>query len=303
MFHFVHIVLALLLFSGCGKSSEAEKSATADVSSSQQQTSPEKRSGSLDQYVYEADPDKKAILIKELREIKKFHDSGPEEDDAKIMIHAATSLMRTLAVTAKALDKDEVFRQDIDREIQRFEKENLQRDDLAGKIMNGMVGIYSMYSTLGKMKFLGSPEGQEKIQSIHDSTVAKFHPDIQAIEGAARVAESCYKLSKLIMQEIDSEDLYSEAFLQIQSQFEKGLDVAMTPEDRYVNGMFRTFEVSQLWELFLDPPKRDNISDLNTSLQSMISGSDKIGTHMAIATEFLYRISYMIAVSTVQLTL
>ncbi len=303
MFRFFHIVLALLLISGCGKSSESEKSETVDDSSSRQQSSTNIRSGSLEQYVYKADPDKKEILIEELRSIKMFHDSGPEENDSKIMIHAAASLMKTLAVTARALDKDEVFRQDIDLEIQRFEKEDLSRDDLAGKIMNGMVGIYSMYSTLGKMKFLGNHEGQARIQIIHDSTVAKFHPDIQAIEGAARVAESCFMLSKLIMEEIDSENLYAEAFAQIQSQFEKGLDVAVTPEDRYVNGMYRTFEVSQLWALFLDPPKRQEISDLNTSLQSMISGSEKIGTHMAIATEFLYRISFMIAVSTVQLTL
>ncbi len=303
MFRFFHIVLALLLISGCGKSSESEKSDTVDVRSSQRQSSADMRSGPLEQYVYEADPDKKEILIEELRAIKRFRDSGPEENDAKIMIHAATSLMKTLAVTARALDKDEVFQQDIDLEIQRFEKENLSQDDLAGSIMNGMVGIYSMYSTLGKMKFLGNPEGQAKIQSIHDSTVAKFHPDIQAIEGAARVAESCYKLCTLIMEEIDSEDLYTETFAQIQLQYERGLDVAVTPEDRYINGMFRTFEVSQLWGLFMDPPKRQDISDLNTSLQKMVSGSEKIGTHMAIATEFLYRISYMIAVSTVQLTL
>jgi hypothetical protein len=160
-----------------------------------------------------------------------------------------------------------------------------------------------MYSILAQMKFSGRQDMQKRIEEIHKETSAKMRPDIPAIEAAAKIAESNYLLTEMIMKEIDSDSLYAGAFEQIADQYARGEQLAQTDEDRFLNGMFRTFEISQLWALFLDPSQRSTLSEVNNELLSRSAAAENVGTQMALSVEYLYRISLIIASSTVHLTL
>jgi len=252
---------------------------------------------------YQPDPDLKRELQAELLEIAQSRRTNASDEAIPTMINELYSLFRTLSVTARALDKNGSFRTEIDTELRRFSGADMKRESDAAKIMNGMSGVYQMYALLAKMKFLGQPERQKEIQNINDITVQNLRPGAPAVEAAAAIADACYNLTSMIMHEIDSENRFDAAFTHIERQYKQGLQVAKKEEDQYINGMFRTFEISQLWALSLNPEREEDVSKMNQGVSDESAEAETVGTQMGIATRYLFFISYVIAEDTVDLTL
>lgn len=252
---------------------------------------------------YRADPVLKDSLQEKLAEIIRWRKTAPRDEPLERMITELYALFNTLTVTAAALDREERFRSEIRKEIAQFNSTNIEQDDDAGSIMNGMTGVYSMYALLAKMKFYGQEEQQAVIQEINDETAATFKPDIPVVKAAAAIADACYTLTLMIMDNIDSEDRFDEAFTQIERQYTHGRQVAKREEDHFINGIFRTFEISQIWALSLNPDRRDDVSKMNQGVSDESAEAEKVGTQMAIAVKYLFLISFTIAEDTVELTL
>lgn len=252
---------------------------------------------------YRADPVRKDSLQKKLAEIIRWRKTAPRDEPMERMITELYALFNTLTVTASALDRDARFRTDIRQEISQFNRSNIEQDDDAGRIMNAMTGVYSMYALLAKMKFYGQEEQQAVIQEIHDETAATFKPDIPVVHAAAAIADACYTLTLMIMNEIDTENRFEKAFAQIERQYMHGKQVAKREEDHFINGMFRTFEISQIWALSLNPERRDEVMKMNQGISDESAEAEQVGTQMAIAVKYLFLISFTIAEDTVQLTL
>ncbi|PLX32479.1 MAG: hypothetical protein C0600_02545 [Ignavibacteria bacterium] len=248
-------------------------------------------------------PDLKAKLLEDLQAISAWR--AKEQHDAPIprLITELYSLFNTLTVTARALDRDSTFATYILTEREKFSEAEQLRSSDAGRIMNGMTGTYAMYALLAKMKFYGQAEKQAEIQKIHDATVKTFKPEIPAVEAAAAISDACYSLTELIMEEIDSEGHFVGAFEHIERQYNQGVSVAKSEEDHFINGMFRTFEISQLWAMSLNAERKEDISKMNSGVSTESARAEDVGTQMAIAVKYLYLISFMIAEDTIELTL
>ncbi|MCB2204360.1 hypothetical protein KQI65_06380 [bacterium] len=252
---------------------------------------------------YHPDPALKKQLQAELLDIATTRKQNESDEQIPAMINELTSLFRSLSVTARALDRHGDFQKEINTEISRFRQAEVEKTDDAAKIMNAMSGVYQMYALLAKMKFLGQPEKQEEIQKINDITVQNLRPGSQAVEAAASIADACYNLTSMIMQDIDSENRFAKAFEQIERQYQQGIRVAKKEEDHYINGMFRTFEVSQLWALSLNPEREKDVAKMNKGVSDESAEAETVGTQMNVATRYLFFISYIIAEDTVELTL
>lgn len=293
----------LLSATACDKHVTADKDKSTAVEQSSMATA---RAASADDSIrvpQVTDPKLKAELQKELKQIIAARSAAKRPDEIQSMIADLQSLFKVLTVTARALDKSGGFSKEIQNEISRFRSSDQRVKDDAGRIMNGLTGVYGMYAILAKMRFVGRAEQQQQIQGIHNATAAMFKPDIQAVRAAAAIAKSIYMLSMMVMRDIDSEGLYIEAFEQIDARYQDGNKVSEMDEDRYINGVFRTFEVSQLWALWMNPTQRAKISDLTGEIASKSSQAGSVGEQMSVATEYLYRISLHIAAETVSLTL
>jgi hypothetical protein len=166
-----------------------------------------------------------------------------------------------------------------------------------------MTGTYEVYALLAKMKFLGREDKQKEIQEINDRTIKSFRPEVPAIEAAAAIAEACYDLTHMIMTEIDSEGRFTEAFKQIERQYQQGVQVAKKEEDHFINGIYRTFEISQMWAIALNPTREDDVAKMSAGISDETAEAENVGTQMGIAVRYLYFISYIIAEDTVALTL
>ncbi len=245
----------------------------------------------------------KKTLRAELEALRKDNAAGSRSSDIQTLITELNSLSRALGITARALDRNSMFATEIRTELRKLAETDRERQDEAGRIMNGMSGVYGMYALLAKMKFVGNAEMQTEIQKIHDGTVTALRPDAPAVDAAAAIAEACYALSTMIIKDIDSEQRYVKAFAQIDEQYERGVRVGKKQEDLFINGMFRTFEVSQLWLLSINPRAGQSISELNEGVSADSGEATNVGMQMGIAVKYLFLISYLIAQDTVNLTL
>jgi hypothetical protein len=252
---------------------------------------------------YKPSPGLKIALRAELVAIQRWRTGAKQDEPIPKLITELNSLFKALTITARALDRDSSFASDIRVEMKKFDAVDKVQTGDASRIMNGMTGVYAMYALLAKMKFMGQAEKQAAIQKIHDSTVKTFAPEIPAVEAAASIADACYKLTEMIMEEIDSENRFDEAFRQIERQYSHGVNVAKKEEDHFINGMFRTFEISQLWALSLNSARSEDISLINANISDESSEAENVETQMGIAVKYLFMISYVIAQDTVELTL
>jgi hypothetical protein len=248
------------------------------------------------------DPEEKTILLRRLEAIRQSNLDGRRDSEIQTLITELSGLTRALAVTAVALDRGGVFKDEIEREIARFEKTEREKKEDAARVMNGMSGVYAMYALLAKMRFVGQADRQQEIQEIHNETVSALRSDSKAVEAAAAIAEACYTLSSMIISDIDSEGRYDKAFEQIERQYQQGASVASKQEDVFINGMFRAYEVSQLWLLSINPDATDIISELNAGVSEDSADATNVGMQMGIAAKYLFLISYLIAKDTVNLT-
>lgn len=248
-------------------------------------------------------PELKAKLLADLEGIRLYNLKASRSSEIQTLITELTSLTRTLAVTAHALNRNNAFAAEIESELKKFNAADRNRKDEAGRIMNGMSGVYGMYALLAKMKFVGQQDKQDEIQSINDETIKALRPEAPAVEAAAAIADACYALSTMIIWDIDTEKRYEKAFDQIDKQYQQGIRVAKKQEDLFINGMFRTFEVSQLWLLSINTKASEKISELNSGISNDSGEATNVGIQMGIAVKYLFLISYLIAQDTVNLTL
>lgn len=253
---------------------------------------------------YRANPALKDSLKQTLAEILRWRNSAPKNKPMDRMITNLYALFNTLTVTARALDHEGRFSSEIRDEIRKFRStDDTRGESEAGRIMNGMTGVYSMYALLAKMKFLGRETEQNTIQEINDETVATFKPEVPVVEAAAAIADACYTLTTMIITDIDSENRFEKAFTQIERQYLQGKQVAKRDEDHFINGIFRTFEISQLWALALNPGRVEDVREMNQGVSDESAESENVGTQMAVAVKYLFLISFTIAEDTVELTL
>lgn len=303
---YVVLILMISLMTACGSErTEKETSSQQSAVTAEAATTGNPRISAMQrsELGYVPAPDLKSELRAELQRIRDWNESEQHDEPVKRLITELYSLFNTLAVTARALDRDSTFAEAIQNEQNRFSEAVRTRDTDAGRIMNGLTSCYGMYALLAKMKFFGQTAKQNEIQNIHNMTIKMFKPEVPALKAAAAIAEACYNLTELIMLEIDSDGRFAGAFEHIERQYNQGLSVAKSEEDHFLNGIFRTFEISQLWAISLNPEREDAISSANTGVGNESAQADDVGTQMAIAVKYLYLISFMIAEDTIELTL
>lgn len=249
-------------------------------------------------------PELKAALTARLADIRRAHDRSPGEGELTVLIHCGKALVRTLAVTAEALDRDRRFAAEIERATRRLAEEDARRSDDPGRVLNTMTGMYEMYDILARMRFHDDSAAMTRIGDLQRRTMRALAGEKGAMNGGARMAAASYELTGMIMRQIDTEKLFAEAFARVQNTYRQGEKLAKTPEDRFLNGVYRTYEISQLWLLALDPGQKEAIGKMNDAFRDAAGQTaENLGMQLTASVEFLYRISFLIADRTVQITL
>jgi hypothetical protein len=279
----------LLLLSQCGKTQNTDRSAA--------------RAAAKDSI---AKANRKAALREAftltLDQVQRSVSQSKDMADADRLIHAEYGTFKTLATLVRILDSSAIIRREVSDEEHRLLREDSSSTGQAARIVSGMRGIYSLYGLIYQMRFGLDTQRMAFYTGIHDTVMKKLRREVLAIEAVAAMATGVYEMSKAIVRDIDREQRFDDHFALIEQQFAEGAKSAETDEDRVLNGVYRTYEVAQLWALYLDPAKKEEISVLFRDLLSATKKAQGVGAQLAVGMEHLYKIHDMIARRSIRLT-
>lgn len=216
-----------------------------------------------------------------------------EEIDRLIL--ATYNCSRTLTTIVRTMDRNDLYADDIREEERRFAREDSTRAGKSGKILNGMLGVYSTYALISRMRFSGDPAHLAALEAIEKRVVATMRPDIPAIEALAAMANGVYHMSRDLVWSFSGDSSLAEGFDVIDENFRNGEQAAESDEDRFLNAIYRSFEVCQLWALLLNPAQRQEISTLSRDMFTEVKKADTIERQMTVSMDYYQRIHALIA--------
>ena len=241
---------------------------------------------------------KKRFLVALDRVTKAMETSRDTLDEDRISA-ASYATFRSLTVLARTWDRGGEFTVLIDREERDFLHEDSTRKGAAGKIMNGMLGLHAMVKILFSMRYAGNPVKMDTLETMEKALQKKIHDRKQGITVIASIAIDLFWYYRSILEDMDREHLFEGHIEQIGQVYEQGAGAAETDEDRFLNGIYRSFEVCQVWGLMLNPEKRAMLSEMNRQLIGQTQRREGIGHQMATGMEFLYKITDYITRTTI----
>jgi len=276
----------LLALHACGKSQTGESGRIADTSSAPL------TDASLSK-------ENKQYLLSMLEQVRTTVGSSKDTLDADRIINASYAAFQVLTALAMAWDSDQALEVAIEEKRRIFIREDSLRKGQDGKIINGLLGMHEMAQLLYSMRYAGNSEKMALIDEMGAEIRKLSAARVQGIEFVARLADNIFILLREIFQDIDREKSFAGHFEQIAQVYQEGKAASVTDEDRFLNGIYRSFEVCQIWSQFLEPQKRAEIKDLHTRLISETSRREGVGHQMATGMEFLYRALDRITVTTI----
>ncbi len=243
--------------------------------------------------------EQKQRLNKILNQITLTYKKHKTKDANERIINAEFGTFKLLVIVGRAMDRAGKFGIEINEHERQFKLMDQRGSDPAKKIVNGFTAIYSMYSTVASMYAQNMKKKDSLLKVIEDIQSGvrdKMHGKISAMEIVAHASMASYRLVDLTLREADTSEVLNEAFESIHSTFLEGDRVATTDEDRFLNGVFRIFELSQLWAYAVDPYAKDDINKLQTDIVTQSRAAQQIDEQIAIALEHLYSITHIMAV-------
>jgi hypothetical protein len=236
-------------------------------------------------------------LAKVLDQIDATHarHNTAEEEEVDRLINACYAADRTLGTIVRAMDRNDLFSAEIREEDRRFVREDSTRLGKAGKTVNGVLGIYSCYGLMYRMRFGHDEAAMAELDRRETALKSKMRPKIPAIEALAAMSDGIFHMARAIVGSFAPDSMLAGGFEVIEQNYADGQKAAESDEDRFLNGVYRTFEVCQLWALLLDPSKREEISKLNQQMFAEGKSADTVERQMTISMLYFYKMHLLIA--------
>jgi hypothetical protein len=223
--------------------------------------------------------------------------TAPNHDALERLAALQYASTHELMVIARALDTEDSFRNDISSYADRFAPENTSVD-IAKRLTDSMLGMYSSIALLYSMRFQHNDEEMKALVKYRNDIEGMMQRNDPIIKPMTLMASGSYDLIKRILRDIDQEDRLELSFMKSDSLYRVGLSAATTGEDRYLNALYRLFEVSQIWALQLNLEKSADVDKIKKSFGEQLLAATTVGDQMAVAVEYQFRIFRMIAILT-----
>lgn len=234
-------------------------------------------------------------LQKVLNTVRESMNSTKDTVEADRLANAAYATTKVLATLARAWDLDGSWKQIIDGKEQEFIREDATRAGRSGKIVNGMLGVHDMFQTMYGMRYANRADRMLTLDTMSNTIQRLMKERADGATLLGQLADDCFHLSKAVFLDLDKDSVFAGHIDQVDQVYAEGRGAAETGEDLFLNGMYRTFEVCQVWAFSLDVTKRNQVKQIYSSMISRTSAREGIGHQMATAMEHFYRIVDYIA--------
>ncbi len=171
--------------------------------------------------------------------------------------HAA----EVLAALSRTLDRDERYRELIDRRISDFNMGRKHATDFSDCLMNAAFAIYNNLNTLCHQFTGESTQASSFIREI-DNQVHRNTESGDRIDRSAAALRSSFPLLCLMTIALDQEQVLTPAIRQIEQRFAVGAEAASSDWEDLLNALYRIVEMMQILVLLTDPQLKDQINQI-----------------------------------------
>lgn len=304
---FLTPLLSLTLLAGCGGRRQDSPSARAGTAFPRTDSTDRAKKRTAvtagdDTLITISADEQRRRLSEELKQIAASYGKTRAAEPTERIVKAEYGIFRLLMVAGKVLDKQGLFLDEIDEHARQFNDGDRKSNQIANKIVNGVTSVYSMYGTLAAMYAVDPGKGvvKQELEAIRTQVQSRMHAKISAMEITASMAMASYKMLHIMLREADADRALTESLDGVQKAYAEGDRLAQTDEDRFLNGVFRTFELSQVWAFVVDPPAKQDIQNVLNDVIMKSQKAEKIDEQIAIAAEHLYAMTNLVAAGLVK---
>ncbi len=297
-------LITLTLLAGCGPRRPDAPAAGVPFATahSTERAKKQARTAEGDSMITISAEEQRWRLSAEMNQITLSYGKTNATEPTDRIVKAEYGIFRLLTVAGRVLDKQGLFLEEIDEHARQFNEGDKKSNRIPNKIVNGVTAVYTMYGTLASMYALDPSKEQvrQELGAIRAQVQSRMHAKIAAMEITATMAMASYKMLHIMLREADAEHVLTESLEGVQKAYAEGDRLAQTDEDRFLNGVFRTFELSQIWAFVVDPVAKEDIQKVLNDVIMKSQKADKIDEQIAIAAEHLYDMTHLVAMGLVK---
>lgn len=245
-------------------------------------------------------------ILSDLNTTRKAFQRGRKTPDyERRLINAQLAMFRAMSNMALVLDRQHIYHAEVKKEQQLLLSRAGQRAEPQKQLLSSITGIYTMYNVVYKLAFVEDTVKIGELVAIHDSIVHSIQGSMQLFQALNTFSKSIYSMSRSVVQAVDSTGHLAGAIVQYDKLYEDGEKIALDEEDRFLNSVYRTFHMHELWAIYSAPPDQRKASLMSTSLftDTRAKSVESKVEQIVIAMEYLYRITDRLVLNLLRLFL
>jgi hypothetical protein len=243
----------------------------------------------------------KSALLADLNGIASTYRRADTRTSTHRLLEAERAAFQTLVVIVRCLDRTDMLERQLLDARDAFDYDYFSSGNDGARIAKGMAGIADLFSTMYRMHFENDTARMSALTAMNDSVRIRLRSGQPAIDALGTMSNNMYLQLRDLLRDIDTLKSYEQEFATVDDQYYSGVDRIEKPEDRFLNGIYRTYELCQLWIRFMDAGAQKDIAELNRKQLAENEKIDTIDAQLASAVTFLYRILDLVARETVKL--
>lgn len=186
-----------------------------------------------------------------------------EEDVEGQTIVAAYQSVEILAALSETLDRNDRYKELIEKRIAFFRQARQHAADFQGCLLNASFSIYNNLNTISHQLTEGNAEAATLIRKV-DEQVHLSTQSGEPIQLSAAALRACFPLLGLITIALDQDQVLTQTIRQVEQRFASGAGAASSDWEHLLNALYRVVEMIQIFALLTDPDLRDQINQIAT---------------------------------------
>jgi hypothetical protein len=174
---------------------------------------------------------------------------------------AAYQAVEALTALSQRLDKDNRYKELIDKRISYFREGSRRAESFIDCLITATFSIYNSLNTLSHQFTEGNTQASALINKVDE----QVHLSVEAgggVERPAAAMRSCFPLLSLLTITLDQDQIMTPAIRKVEQRFAAGAQKASSEWDHLLNALYRTVEMMQILVLLTDPELRDQINQI-----------------------------------------
>jgi hypothetical protein len=248
------------------------------------------RSASGDSIVKQMPRPAKKALLRVLDSVQKNLKRAPREDAFGHLARYSEAAFTAVSCLAVCFDAKGIYEEDIQDELASFRKQLGNKDALIkDRLKNSLFGIYGLNAILYKIRFHEDTARINDLLKQHEVTLKCLKSDNSLFSFLHYLGNGAFNYLYATLYTLDSSKDFRSDLANNVFQYTHGEQVARNEDDRFLNDVYRLYELMRLWGVLQGGKTAEQFKDLQAEQKKRIDALDNPRMQIAVGMEYYYK--------------